>query len=264
MLDHESQWLLRSAFIRGSFIPLTAPAMMVMEITEFHPYHISDVSHFYALYFCLVFIMWTLPLDSSPTEYQINSFRDSFRKGSPIYPRDSHCSTEGKNTQKPQLKPEAAAVQSPQTTAPDNDETPRLRHGDYSGSEPDSLAEQCPSLLLTPNQNCYTLSTNPQQQFTASLLLFTLKSVSRNVSGLFRHPYPGKYLPSRGTRNTDVAFVNSALKNGSSNSSFSSVLLYFSPPDSLWWCYSLFLYSSHPSVWQLQSFPHITHTVTLP
>lgn len=51
MLDHESQWLLRSAFIRGSFIPLTAPAMMVMEITEFHPYHISDVSHFYAVYF---------------------------------------------------------------------------------------------------------------------------------------------------------------------------------------------------------------------
>lgn len=69
MLDHESQWLLRSAFIRGSFIPLTALAMVVIEITELHPYHCSDVSHFYGLYFCLVCIMRTLPLDSSPTEY---------------------------------------------------------------------------------------------------------------------------------------------------------------------------------------------------
>lgn len=81
MLDHESQWLLRSAFITGRFDPLTALAMTVMEITEFHLYRISDVSHFSALSFCLVFIALTLPLYSLPSEYQISSLNYSFMKG---------------------------------------------------------------------------------------------------------------------------------------------------------------------------------------
>lgn len=42
------------------------------------------------------------------------------------------------------------------------------------------------------------------------------------------------------------------------------MLLHFSSPDSLWCCCSPFLYGSHPAAWQLQSFPHITHTVILP
>lgn len=154
MLHHERQWLLRSTFIRGSFIPLTALAMMVMEITEFHPYHISDVSHFYAPYFCLVFIRRTLPLDSSPTEYQINSFRDSFRKGFPPPPRWQSLQHGGKKHPNNKTQPRSSCYPKPQTTAPENHEIPRRRRGDYSGSQLVLLAEPCPSLLLTPNQNC--------------------------------------------------------------------------------------------------------------
>lgn len=75
-------------------------------------------------------------------------------KVSPLHPGGSHCSTEGKNTRTTKLSPEAAAIQNPQTTAPENYEIPRRRRGDYSGSELVLLAEPCPSLLLTPNQNC--------------------------------------------------------------------------------------------------------------
>lgn len=58
MLDHESQWLLRSSFITGSFNPLTGLEMMVMEITEFHPYHISEVSNVYAHSLCFVLVFF--------------------------------------------------------------------------------------------------------------------------------------------------------------------------------------------------------------
>lgn len=265
MLHHERQWLLRSTFIRGSFIPLTALAMMVMEITEFHPYHISDVSHFYALYFCLVFITRTLPLDSSPREYQINSFRDSFRKGFPPPPRWQSLQHGGKKHPNNKTQPRSSCYPKPPDNSsrePWNTKAKAWRlfwftAGFTGWTMPKPAAPSKPEL-------CYSLGINPQQQFAASFLLFMLKSVSRKVSGLFRHPSPGKYLPSRGTRNTDVAFVNSALKNSSSNSSFSSMMLYFSSPDSLWWCCSLFLYGGHPAAWQLQSFPHVTHAVTLP
>lgn len=77
-------------------------------------------------------------------------------KVSPLHPAGSHCSTEGKNTQTTKLSPEAAAIQNPQTTAPENHEIPRRRRGDYSGSQLVLLAEPCPSLLLPPNQNCVT------------------------------------------------------------------------------------------------------------
>lgn len=133
------------------------------------------------------------------------------------------------------------------------------------GMELDLLAEPCPSLLLTPNQNCVTAwASTHSSKFAASLLLFMLKSVSRKVSGLFRHPSAGKYLPSRGTRNTDVAFVNSALKKQQQQQllQLSAALFLLS-----WFpvcCCSPFLYGSHPAAWQLQSFPHITHTVILP
>lgn len=155
MLDHESQWLLRSAFIRSSFIPLTALAMMVMEITQLHPYHGSDASHFHAIYFCLVFIVQTLPLDSSPTEYQINSFCDS-QEGFPLSPRWQALQHGGKTTK---LNPEAAADQNPWKTAPDNQDTPRLRHGaGFTGwTMPKSAAHSKPEL-------CYSLGINSQQQ----------------------------------------------------------------------------------------------------
>lgn len=151
MLDHESQWLLRSAFIPGSFGPLTALVMMVTEITEFHPYRISDVSHFYALSFCLVFIALQFPLYSLPTEYQISSFYCTFKKGFPTFYRVT--AAEGKKTSK---NLEAASLQNHRTTAPDNQETPRLRHREYSALELDLPARWCPNLLLTPTQDRVT------------------------------------------------------------------------------------------------------------
>lgn len=72
MFNHESQWLLRSALITEGLVPLTALVIMVREITEFHPYCISDIPHFYVLSFCLVFSPLMLPMYSSPAEYQIN------------------------------------------------------------------------------------------------------------------------------------------------------------------------------------------------
>lgn len=101
MLDHESQRLLRSAFITGSFDPLTALAMMVTEITEFHPYCISDVSHFYALSFHLVFTVLTPPLYSLLTEYQISSFNYSFMKGFPTLSNRQSLHQGGKTTNQP-------------------------------------------------------------------------------------------------------------------------------------------------------------------
>lgn len=150
--------------------------------------------------------------------------------------------------------------QQPQTTMNTKAEAQRLfwfRAGFTGWTMPKPAAHSEPEL-------CYSLGINPQQQFAASVLLFTLKSVSRKVSGLFRHPSTGKYLPSRGTRNTDVAFVNSALKNGSSSSSFSSVLLYFSSPDSLWWCCSCFFTAATPQPDSCNHFPPNSHCNSSP
>lgn len=132
---------------------------------------------------------------------------------SPIYPGDNCCSLEGKKTLKQQNSNQKQLLsqtprQQPQTTMNTKAEAQRLfwfRAGFTGWTMPKPAAHSEPEL-------CYSLGINPQQQFAASVLLFTLKSVSRKVSGLFRHPSTGKYLPSRGTRNTDVAFVNSALK----------------------------------------------------
>lgn len=209
--------------------------------------------------------MWTLPLHSSPTEYQINSFCDSFRKGFPHIPRWQSQQHGGKKHSNSKTQPRTSCCPKPSfnnhrkswNTKAEAWRSSWFRAGFTGWTMPKPAPHSKPEL-------CHSLGMNPQQQFAASLLLLTLKSVSIKVSGLFRHPSAGKYLPSRGTRNTDVAFVNSALKNGSSNSSFSSVLLCFCSPDSLWWCCSPFLYGGHPAAWQLQSFPRITHAVTLP
>lgn len=174
MLDHESQWLLRSAFITGRFDPLTALAMTVMEITEFHLYRISDVSHFSALSFCLVFIALTLPLYSLPSEYQISSLNYSFMKGFLTLSRWQSLQQGGKKTQTKQQKPEkpnseAAALQHPQTTAPNNQETRRLRYGGYSGPELDLPALPCPNLLLLPQTRTML---HPEHQPTAAIPRF--------------------------------------------------------------------------------------------
>lgn len=49
MFSHQSRWLLGSALITEGLSPLTAPVIKVMERKELHPYHISDVTHFYVL-----------------------------------------------------------------------------------------------------------------------------------------------------------------------------------------------------------------------
>lgn len=192
MLDHESQWLPRSAFITGSFGPLTALAMMVMEITEFQPYRISNFSHFYALSFCLVFIALTLPLYSLPTEYQISSFNHSFKKGFPtLYQGDSHCSRGEKSLQKPRSSsPPKPPDNSPRQPRKTKAEAWRLfcpGAGFTSSAVSKTAADSKPGL-------CYILSIDPQQQYTASLLVFMLKSISRKVSDLFRHPPPENIL----------------------------------------------------------------------
>lgn len=150
MLDHESQWLLRSAFIRSSFIPLTALAMMVMEITELHPYHGS-------VWFSSCKHSLLIPhLQNTKLTHFV-----TLRKGFPHLPRWQALQHGGKTTK---LNPEAAAVQNPWTTTPDNHDTPRLRHGDYSfragftgWTMPKPPAHSKPEL-------CYSLGINPQQQ----------------------------------------------------------------------------------------------------
>lgn len=49
MFSHKSWWLLGSALITEGLSPLTALVIKVMERKEFHPYRISDVTHFYVL-----------------------------------------------------------------------------------------------------------------------------------------------------------------------------------------------------------------------
>lgn len=147
MLDHESQRLLRSAFITGSFDPLTALSMMVTEITEFHPYCISDVSHFYALSFHLVFIALTLPLHSLFTEYQISSFNYSFTKGFPTLSKRQSLHHGGKTTKQPTKKTEK-----PRTARKHQGWGTEI----YPAPELDLPALPWSNLLLTPNQDCVT------------------------------------------------------------------------------------------------------------
>lgn len=210
MLDHESQRLLRSAFITGSFDPLTALAMMVTEITEFHPYCISDVSHFYALFFHLVFTALTPPLYSLLTEYQISSFNYSFMKGFPTLSNRHSLHQGGKTTKQP--------TNQENRKAPNSQETPRLGHGDLS----------CPragftgSAMVKPAADSkpglrYILSIDPQWPYAASLSGSSIWSQGQErfqtylgISHLLEASPTS--LPARSIKNTDVVFVNSALE----------------------------------------------------
>lgn len=197
MLDHESQWLLRSAFTTGRFDLLIALAMTVMEITEFHLYHISDVSHFSALSFCLVFIALTLLLYSLPSEYQISSLNYSFMKGFLTLSRWQSLQQGGIKKPKPNNKTQKNLTQKqlPSKTPRQQHQTTR-KHGGW-GTEI-ILARSWIYRLCHARTCCcwpkpgprYTLSINPQQQYAASLLIFMLKSISRKVSDFFRHPPP--------------------------------------------------------------------------
>lgn len=126
---------------------------MVMEITEFHPYRISDVSHFYALSFCLVFIALQFLCIPYVQNTKLAHLIALLRRAYPLSVKVTVTAAEGKKTSK---KLEAASLQNPQTTAPNNQETPRLRHREYSALGLDLLARWCLNLLLTPNQDRVT------------------------------------------------------------------------------------------------------------
>lgn len=75
------------------------------------------------------------------------------RRASPLSIKATVTAAEGKKTSK---NLEAASLQNPQTMVPNNQETPRLKHREYSALGLDLLAQWCLNLLLTPNQDRVT------------------------------------------------------------------------------------------------------------